>query len=323
MNTTPHRMSPTAWSLLALLSLLWGGSFFFAKITVAVLPPLTVVLVRVALAAAALGLVLRLRGTPLPRSAALWRAFAGMGVLNNLVPFALIFWGETVLSGGLASILNATTPVFSLLVAHVLTADDRLSAAKVAGIAVGLAGVAVLVGAEVLAGASKAVLPILACLGAALSYGFANVFGRRFRRMGIEPVVGAFGQVTATSVMMLPVALLADAPWQLAVPGPAVWAALAGLALLSTALAYIIFFRLLASAGATNTSLVTLLIPVSAVLLGILFLGERLSTAQAGGMALIGLGLVVIDGRAQAWLRPSRGDASAGTEATTPAVQPD
>ena len=321
--TTPHRMSLTEWGLLALLSLLWGGSFFFAKIAVTALPPLTVVLVRVALAAVALGLVLRLWGTPVPRSATLWRAFAGMGLLNNLIPFTLIFWGETVLSSGLASILNATTPVFSLLVAHVLTTDDRLSAAKVAGVAIGLAGVVVLVGAEVLAEASGTVPAILACLGAALSYGFANVFGRRFRRMGIEPVVGAFGQVTATAAMMLPLALLADAPWRLAMPGAAVWLALAGLALLSTALAYIIFFRLLASAGASNTSLVTLLIPVSAVLLGVLLLGERVSAAQAVGMALIGLGLVAIDGRALERARPSRGAAPAGTEATTSVVRPD
>jgi len=315
-----RRMSPTEWSLLALLSLLWGGSFFFAKVAVAALPPLTVVLVRVALAAVALVLVLVLRGTPLPRSVALWRAFAGMGVLNNLVPFALIFWGETVLAGGLASILNATTPVFSLLVAHVLTSDDRLSAARVVGVAMGVAGVVVLVGAEVLTGASETTLPILACLGAALSYGFANVFGRRFRRMGVEPVVGAFGQVTATAVMMVPFAVVFDAPWRLPMPGPTVWAALA---LLSTALAYIIFFRLLASAGATNTSLVTLLIPVSAVQLGILFMGERLTAAQAIGMALIGLGLVAIDGRAWAWLRPARGDAPSSTKAPIPAIHPD
>ncbi len=302
-----HRMSATEWSLLALLSLLWGGSFFFAKIAVGALPPLTVVLVRVGLAAGALGLVLRLSGTPFPRTATLWWAFAGMGVLNNLVPFALIFWGETVLSGGLASILNATTPVFSVLVAHALTSDDRLTAGKIVGIAVGLAGVVVLVGAEVITGASGAVLPILACLGAALSYGFANVFGRRFKRMGIEPTVGAFGQVTATTAMMLPIAFVADTPWRLAFPGAAVLAALAGLALLSTALAYIIFFRLLATAGATNTSLVTLLVPVSAVLLGIAFLGERLSASQAIGMALIGLGLVAIDGRAWAWARQPKG----------------
>ena len=302
-----HRMSATEWSLLALLSLLWGGSFFFAKIAVGALPPLTVVLVRVGLAAGALGLVLRLSGTSFPRNAALWWAFAGMGVLNNLVPFALIFWGEMVLSGGLASILNATTPVFSVLVAHALTSDDRLTAGRIVGIAVGLAGVVVLVGAEVITGASGAVLPILACLGAALSYGFANVFGRRFKRMGVEPTVGAFGQVTATTAMMLPIALVADTPWRLAFPGLAVVAALAGLALLSTALAYIIFFRLLATAGATNTSLVTLLVPVSAVLLGIAFLGERLSISQAIGMALIGLGLVAIDGRAWAWARQPKG----------------
>lgn len=302
-----HRMSATEWSLLALLSLLWGGSFFFAKIAVGALPPLTVVLIRVGLAAVALGLVLRLSGTSFPRNAALWWAFAGMGVLNNLVPFALIFWGETVLSGGLASILNATTPVFSVLVAHALTSDDRLTAGKIVGIAVGLAGVVVLVGAEVITGASGAVLPILACLGAALSYGLANVFGRRFKRMGVEPTVGAFGQVTATTAMMLPIALVADTPWRLAFPGLAVVAALAGLALLSTALAYIIFFRLLATAGATNTSLVTLLVPVSAVLLGIAFLGERLSASQAIGMALIGLGLVAIDGRAWAWARQPKG----------------
>ena len=302
-----HRMSATEWSLLALLSLLWGGSFFFAKIAVGALPPLTVVLIRVGLAAVALGLVLRLSGTSFPRTATLWWAFAGMGVLNNLVPFALIFWGETVLSGGLASILNATTPVFSVLVAHALTSDDRLTAGKIVGIAVGLAGVVVLVGAEVITGASGAVLPILACLGAALSYGLANVFGRRFKRMGVEPTVGAFGQVTATTAMMLPIALVADTPWRLAFPGLAVVAALAGLALLSTALAYIIFFRLLATAGATNTSLVTLLVPVSAVLLGIAFLGERLSASQAIGMALIGLGLVAIDGRAWAWARQPKG----------------
>lgn len=304
-----HRMSATEWSLLAFLSFLWGGSFFFAKIAVGALPPLTVVLVRVGLAAAALGLVLRLSGTPFPRTAALWWTFAGMGVLNNLVPFALIFWGETVLSGGLASILNATTPVFSVLVAHALTSDDRLTAGKIVGIAVGLAGVVVLVGAEVITGASGAVLPIFACLGAALSYGLASVFGRRFKRMGVEPTVGAFGQVTATTAMMLPIALVTDTPWRLAFPGAAVVAALAGLALLSTALAYIIFFRLLATAGATNTSLVTLLVPVSAVLLGIAFLGERLSISQAIGMGLIGLGLVAIDGRAWAWARQPKGTA--------------
>lgn len=292
-----HRMTSTEWALLALLSLLWGGSFFFAKIAVAALPPLTVVLARVALAALVLALYLRWRGTPWPRDWVVWRAFVGMGVVNNLIPFALLFWGQTVLSSALASVLNATTPVFSLLVAHVLTADEKLAVHKVVGIGLGVSGVAVLVGVEAVSQSNPAFLPILACLGAALSYGFASVFGRRFKRLGIDPVVGAFGQTAATSLMMVPLVLTFAAPWQSAMPDAPTWAALIGLALLSTALAYVLFFRLLATAGAINTSLVTLLIPVSAILLGGVFLGERLTGPQLGGMLLIGAGLLAIDGR--------------------------
>ncbi|WP_137127615.1 DMT family transporter [Roseomonas sp. HF4] len=288
---------PGDWGLLCLLSLLWGGSFFFAKVALSEVPPLTIVLARVAIAASALWLYLRLRGTPIPSTAATWWAFCGMGFLNNLLPFTLIFWGQTFIESGLASIINATTPLFSILVAHFLAADERLSLYKLTGIALGIAGVVVLLGAQTSSAADGAVWGVLACLGAALSYGFANTFGRRFKRMGIAPAVGAFGQITATACMALPLVLIVDRPWQHGMPGLATWGALIGLALLSTALAYIIFFRLIATAGATNTSLVTLLIPISAVLLGAAFLGERLSALQLGGMALIGLGLVVLDGR--------------------------
>jgi drug/metabolite transporter (DMT)-like permease len=229
-----------------------------------------------------------------------------MGALNNLIPFSLLFWSQTIISSGLASILNAVTPIFSMLLAHALTQDEKISASKLVGIALGVLGVVVLMGWEAVAGSGQSSLAILACLGAALSYGFANVFGRRFRGMGIEPAVVAFGQITATTAMMLPISLVFDAPWQLALPGPAVWASLVGLAFLSTALAYIIFFRLLSTAGATNTSLVTLLIPVSAILLGSMVLGERLSAPQLMGMALIGLGLVAIDGRLwTSWRHPA------------------
>ena len=290
-------MSLTDWGLLTALSLLWGGSFFFGKVAVATLPPLAVVLVRVLLASLTLLVVLRFRGTRVPRGAGPWRQFLLMGLLNNVIPFSLIFWAETVLSSGLAAILIATTPVFSLVVARLLTADTRLSGGKLLGVTLGLAGVTVLVGTQALSGMSDAVVPTAACLGAALSYGFANVYGRRFRGGGVEPVVVAFGQVTASVATMLPLALVVDTPWRLPVPGPAVWAALVSLALLSTALAYSVFFRLLATAGAINSSLVTLLVPVSAVLLGSLFLEESLSLHQAAGMALIGLSLLAIDGR--------------------------
>ncbi|WP_260987550.1 DMT family transporter [Roseomonas gilardii] len=299
----PHSMRLSDWGLLGLLSLLWGGSFFFSKVALAELPPLTVVLVRVSIATGALWLYLRLRGIPVPAGAGLWRAFFGMGLLNSLVPFTLIFWGQTFIGSGLASIINATTPVFAILVAHALTDDEKMSWDKLAGVALGLAGVVVLLGGAVAPGSGGALPGVLACLGAALCYGLANTYGRRFRRMGIEPAQGAFGQIATTTVMALPLALLADRPWQIAAPGAATWASLAGLALLSTALAYILYFRLIGTVGATNTSLVTMLVPVSAILLGVGILHERLSLAQIGGMLLVGMGLVALDGRVLRRLR--------------------
>lgn len=244
-----YQMTSTDWALLAFLSLLWGGSFFFAKVAVATLSPLTVVLVREALAAVTLALYLRWRGVTLPRDGATWRALVEMGVINNLIPFTLLFWAETVLSSALASVLLATTPLFSLIVAHFLTVDEKLTVLKVAGIGLGVAGVAVLVGVDAVTQANPAILPTLACLGAALSYGLASVFGRRFRRMGVDPLVASFGQTAATSVMMLPFVLAFAAPWREAMPDVTTSAALVGLALLSTALAYVLFFRLLADRG--------------------------------------------------------------------------
>jgi drug/metabolite transporter (DMT)-like permease len=288
-------MGPIEWLLLVALSMLWGGSFFFAKIALAGLPPFCVVLGRVGIAAITLNIVVRLLGQRLPSDLPTWRAFFGMGVLNNLIPFSLIVCGQTEIASGLASILNATTPVFTVLLAHWLTRDERLTANRAAGVVLGLAGVAVMIGPEALNGLDRHVLGELAVVAAALSYGFAGIFGRRFR--GQPPLVTAAGQVSATTVMMLPLALLVDRPWLLPAPSPAVWAAVLGLALLCTALAYVIFFRILAAAGATNLLLVTFLIPVSAVLLGTLFLQERLDPRQFAGMGLIALGLAAIDGR--------------------------
>ena len=298
------RMTVGEWGLLVLLSVLWGGSFFFSKVIVQEMPPFTPVLVRFTLAAGVLGAYLKAQGTPVPRTAATWAAFAGMGALNNLIPAALIARSQQAIASGLASVLIATTPVFSILVAHCFTTDDRMSANKVVGVAFGVAGVAALVGIDTLDGSLRTLPDIFGCLGAALSYGFANVFGRRFKRLGIAPTVGAFGQLATTAVIVAPVALVFDRPWLLPPPSAVVWAAMIGLVLLSTALAYAIFFRLLASAGTTNNSLVTLLIPVSAILLGALVLGEQLSAFQFIGMTLIGLGLIAIDGRAWTALHP-------------------
>ncbi|HTE80216.1 MAG TPA: DMT family transporter [Reyranella sp.] len=294
-------MSWRVWIWLLSLSVLWGGSFFFAKVALGALGPFTVVFCRVALAALALNLV-----RPLRRDAP-WRTYFAMGALNNVVPFALIFWGQTHIASGLASILNATTPLFTVVVAHALTNDEKMTGAKVAALLAGLAGVAVLIGPDAFARPTAGLWGQIACLGAALSYAFAGIYGRRFRAMGIAPLDAAAGQVTASSVLILPIMLIVEQPWTLAALPPAsTWAALAGLALLSTALAYVLYFRILAAAGATNLLLVTFMIPVTSILLGALFLHERLESRHIAGMALIGLGLAAIDGRIARLMRAAK-----------------
>lgn len=290
-------MGPLEWSLLITLSVLWGGSFFFVGVAVDGLPPFTIVVLRVGLAAVVLNVFVLLAGLRMPADRGIWLAFFGMGFINNLIPFSLIVWGQTHIAGGLASILNATTPLFSVMVAHWLTSDEKMTPGRVAGIVLGIAGVAVIIGPGVLRGLGANVLAQLAILGASLSYAFGAVFGRRFRSMGIKAHVTATGQVTASTVMLLPLALVVDRPWTLAMPGIEVWGAVLGLAVLSTAVAYIIYFRILASSGATNILLVTFLIPVSAILLGVTILGEQLEPRHFAGMLLIGLGLAAIDGR--------------------------
>jgi drug/metabolite transporter (DMT)-like permease len=288
-------MGPAEWALLVSLSIFWGGSFLFGKIALMELRPFTVVLLRVGIAALALNLVVLASGRRMPRSARTWGAFLIMGLLNNIVPFSLIFWGQTHIQSSLAAILNATTPVWTVLLAHALTRDERLAPHKAAGVLVGLAGAAVIIGPGALLGLGIHAMAQLAVVGAAMSYALAGVYGKRFA--GLPPVTVAAGQLSASAVMTIPLALLVDKPWLGHLPGPGTWGAVLCLALLSTALAYVIYFRLLAKAGATNVLLVTFLIPVSALILGALVLGESLDLRQAVGMALVILGLAAIDGR--------------------------
>ncbi len=283
--------------MLVALSILWGGSFFFVGIAVKELPPITIVTLRVTIAALALLTVCRVLGYSLPRKVEVLRAFLIMGLLNNIIPFSLIVWGQTHIASGVASILNATTPLFTVLVAHMMTTDEKVSANKLAGVIIGFVGVATMIGPAALTGERSSLWGQLAILGAAISYAFAGIFGRRFKAMGVPPLVTATGQISASSLVLIPAALLVDRPWALAMPSGETWAALFGIALLSTALAYLIFFRILSSAGATNLALVTFLIPVSAIVLGSLVLGEQLALKHVIGMAMIAAGLVAIDGR--------------------------
>jgi drug/metabolite transporter (DMT)-like permease len=282
------------WVLILILSIIWGGSFFFVEIAVKEMTPLTIVLCRVGFAAVILVAFVRFKGGKMPVSFGIWSAFFVMGALNNLIPFSLITWGQKYIDSSLASILNATTPIFSVILAHLLTKDERLTVNRVAGVLIGWIGVTLLIGMEALKGLGFEAMGQFAILGAAFCYASAAIYGRRFRE--IDPAVVAAGMLSGSTMMMIPLVLIFEQPWNLA-PGAITWASLSGLSILSTSLAYIIYFRVLATAGATNILLVTFLVPVSAILLGVSVLGEKPGWNAYGGMALIFIGLVAIDGR--------------------------
>ena len=288
------RLDGRDWSLLGLLSILWGGSFFFNGVVLKQLPPLTVVLLRVAIAALMLLPLLHAYRIPLPKGVPGWMPFFAIWLLNNVLPFSLIVIGQTYVSSGLASILNATTPLFTIVVMAV-AGEEKLSARRVAGLVAGLAGVIVLHGGGLAFEAGQGI-GILLCLAAAFSYGLSALLARRL--LANSPPLGtATFQLLASAAMMTIVAGVVDRPWQLPVPSAATWLAVIGLAALSTALAYIVFFQILRRSGATNVMLVTLLIPVTAILLGYLVLGEEVSQREIIGALVIGSALLLIDGR--------------------------
>jgi drug/metabolite transporter (DMT)-like permease len=297
-----HRMGPVEWGLLFALAFLWSWVFFLTKVALGDMPPFTVVALRLGIGAIMLYGVVLFSGAHMPTSLRTWVAFAGMGALNNFLPFCLIAWGQTQIASGLAAILNATTPLFTVLLAHVLTPDERMTPNRLGGVLLGVIGVAVMIGSSALHGLTANVFGQAAILGAAVCYACAGIFGRRLRHL--PPMVAATGQVTAGALLALPLALFVDRPWLHAMPGVVAWTAVASAALFCTALGYALYFRILATAGATNLLLVTLLMPIGAVWLGMAILGEQIHAREFVGMALIGLGLVTIDGRMVARLRP-------------------
>lgn len=302
------RMSGKNWGLLFFLSILWGGAFYFSAIALTELPPFTIVGLRTGIGAFALVLVLRVSGGSVLIPRKFFVAFAVMGILNNLVPFSLFIWAQTVIPSGLASILNAFTPIFSILIAHFALSDEKFEPGKFAGTVLGVLGVAVLLGGSFFSEGSVETIGVLACLGATASFGFANVFGHRFKNLDLSAIQVALGQLTATTLMVLPVILLNDTPWMLPLPSISVIASVAALAVFSTALAYVVFFHLLATSGAVNVALVTFLIPLSAIVLGIVFLGEKLEARHYQGMCLLAVGLLAIDGRVIKFFKTSLTD---------------
>lgn len=301
MKGPPQTIAPLTWVFLVLLGLLWGASFFFARVAVEQVPPLTLVLLRVFLAAVALHLYLWGRHDLYRELLTRWRAFILLGTVNNVIPFTLIFVGQTEIGAGLAATLNATTPLFTVIIANRLTTDEKMTIAKLAGCLLGLAGTAVLIGPSAATGLGAPIWAQLAIIGAAISYGFAAIYIKTFRQL--SPTVTATGQLTASSLVMLPLVLFIDHPWTLEMPSADIIVAILMLAVVSTSLGYILYFRIIRDAGATSGSIVTLLVPPSAILLGVVFLGEQLSLEAVLGFLLIACGLLVIDGRITAYYR--------------------
>ena len=296
-------MGPAQWTILLLLSVLWGGSFYFIAVAVTALPPLTVVALRVGLAALALIGVMMAMGIKIPVGP-VWRVYLVLGFINIAAPFSLIVWGQTHIASGLASILNAATPLFGVVVAHLFTSDEKMTPGRGAGVIIGFSGVAIMVGPEALGGIGTNVLAQFAVLGAGICYALGTVYARlRLKPFGISPIASAAGQVAGATLFMLPLALVVEQPWTHAMPSFGVWGAVLGLALASTSLAYIFYFKLLEDTGAADILLVTFLIPVTSMLLGVGLLNEVLLAKHFIGMAAIGLGLAAIDGQPYAAIR--------------------
>ena len=294
------QMNRRDWAILGALALIWGGAFFFIGVAVRHVPPFTYVLARLALAAAAMLAFLWWRGEPLGLPRRAWGAIVLLALINTALPFTLFGWAQTQIASGLASILNATTPIWGVIVAHLFTSDEKITPRKAAGVLVGFAGVALMIGPGLFASLGGGALAQLACVVAALSYALAGVWARRFKKMGVSPMSVTTGQLIVGALIMVPVALI-DKPWTLDWPPLEAIAAIAALAVVCTAFGYVLYFKLIDSSGATNALLVTLLVPPTAILLGVMFLGEAISPIDIGGLALIGLGLAAIDGRLLSW----------------------
>jgi drug/metabolite transporter (DMT)-like permease len=302
MTTTP-KLDATGWGLIGILSILWGGAFFLIEVGLRSFPPVTLVFIRVAFAVPPMLIAMRLMGQRLPNSPRVWGLLAVVGALNCALPFTLFFWGQQYLDSGYASILNATTPLWGVLTAHFLTHDEKATPARIIGVLTGMAGIVVMVGPAAMKGLSDNVLAQIACVVSTIFYSLAAIYGRRLSQTTLTPMAVATGQTMTAVVLIIPVVLLIDQPWTLAMPR--LDATLAGLtlALLSTALAYTLYFRLIDRAGASNAQLVAFLMPILAVILGIAFLGESLNHGQIIGAVLIAFGLAIIDGRLLARFR--------------------
>lgn len=301
---THRSISTESWLLLIALATLWGASFLSIRIALDEIGPITAVAHRVGWAALVLWAYVALRGLPLPRDRRVWVGFLGMGVLNNVIPFTLMAWGQLYIPSGLTSIFNAATAVFGVLIAALLLADERLTPRKAIGVAVGFAGVVTAIGVESLRSFDITSLAQIAVLAGTVSYALAGVWARK-RLAGLAPQVAAAGMLSASALIMIPLAWVVEGPIRLDLQPRTIWA-IAYYTLGATALAYLLYYRVLTLAGSGNLMLVTLMITPIAIVLGAWVLDEQLAPNAYKGFALLALGLVIIDRRLIDRLRAAR-----------------
>jgi drug/metabolite transporter (DMT)-like permease len=302
MTTTP-RLDGNGWLLIGILAILWGGAFFLIEVGLRSFPPITLVFIRVGFAVPAMWLAMRIMGQRLPTDMRIWALLTVVGAFNCALPFTLFFWGQQYLDSSYAAILNATTPLWGVITAHFMTSDEKATPSRITGVLVGLAGIIVMVGPDAMNGLSDNLLAQIACLISTVFYSLAAIFGRRLSQTALTPMAVATGQTMTAALLMVPIMLVVDQPWTMAMPRLDATLAGLALALISTALAYFLYFRLIDRSGASNAQLVAFLMPILAVILGIAFLGEHLNQGQIIGAVLIALGLVIIDGRLLARFR--------------------
>lgn len=279
------------YALLLLLATLWGASYTFIKLGIASIPPITLIAARTVIAGALLFAVMRLQGVTMPRDGLNWRRFFIQALINSVVPFTLIAWAEKTVDAGLATILNSTSPIFAFLMTFALTRHEPVTLTKLAGVILGIVGICLVIGISTLGGLGRETVAQIAIVFATICYAGAAIFGRHFS--GLHPLVPATGSMVCGAAMLLPLSLAIEHPWTLT-PSASSLAALLGLSVLSTALAFVLYFRLLQTIGSIGvTSQAYLRVPIG-VLIGVIFLGESLSLAGAIGLVCIMLGVAAM-----------------------------
>ncbi len=297
-------MTGRAWAEMILLATIWGASFLAIRVALDEVPPLTSVAHRTGWAMLALWAVVAVMRLPLPRDPRIWLGFLGMGLLNNVIPFGLMAWGQLYIETGLTSILNGATAIFGVIAAALFFADERITTRKAIGVTLGFLGVATAIGLDNFRSFDLQSLAQLAILAGTVSYALASVWARHFLG-GLAPQVAAAGMLTGSTLIILPLAWIIDGPISLDLATPTLLA-IGYYAFIATAGAYLLYYRVLALAGSGNLMLVTLLIPPVAIALGAWVRGEALGPNAFVGFALLALGLVILDGRLWAWVRGMR-----------------